>query len=262
MNKPVVYIGTSGYYYEDWRSVFYPPDLPKSEMLTFYSRHFNAVEINATYYKIPDQKTFQRLADNTPDDFQIMVKTHQETTHRRRENAAAIQQISEVVQPIIEKGKFRGFLAQFPYSFKNNEANRKYVVQTRNLLSGKPLFVEFRHESWLKPQVVTFLHENEVGYVNVDQPRLKGLLPPQDIVTNTTGYIRMHGRNEINWWEGRGSERYNYEYPEEELKEWLKHISNILQKTYKTYIFFNNHPTGHAVKNARQMIEILQTALL
>ena len=93
--------------------------------------------------------------------------------------------------------------------------------------------------------------------MNVDEPELKGLLPKQDIVTTDTGYIRLHGRNEKDWWDGTGSDRYNYEYNEEQLKEWLTNISNILKKTYKTYIFFNNHPNGQAVRNARQMVQIL-----
>jgi uncharacterized protein YecE (DUF72 family) len=96
----------------------------------------------------------------------------------------------------------------------------------------------------------------------VDEPHLAGLLPMQDIVTTGTGYIRMHGRNSADWWQGKGSARYNYEYQENELNEWLTNISNILRKTFKTYIFFNNHPNGQAVKNAKQMIELLKSKAL
>ena len=106
------------------------------------------------------------------------------------------------------------------------------------------------------------MRSNDIGYVNVDQPDLKGLLPPQDIVTSDSGYLRLHGRNKEDWWQGKGSARYDYEYTEEELKEWLTNISNILRKTYKTYIFFNNHPNGQAIKNAKQMIEILKSKSL
>ena len=97
--------------------------------------------------------------------------------------------------------------------------------------------------------------------MNVDEPDLKGLIPPQAIVTNPPAYIRFHGRNEKAWWNGQGSERYNYEYSKEELKEWLNNISQILKKSPKTYIFFNNHPQGKAIKNARDMMEILNNQL-
>ena len=257
-----LFIGTSGYSYDDWREVFYPATLPKNQMLEFYSQQFNIVEVNATYYTIPTVQTFERMAEKTPDDFRFIVKTHQETTHRRQENESALKKLDEVVKPLQQSEKFDGYLAQFPYSFKNNEPNRKYLAVTKKLLNKSVLFMEFRHDSWLKPQIQDFLQNLGIGYVNVDQPKLKGLLPAQDAVTNDLGYIRFHGRNEKEWWDGQGSARYDYEYPPDELQEWLTNISNILRKTFKTYIFFNNHPTGKAVKNAKQMIEILKSKAL
>lgn len=261
-NIQKVFIGTSGFSYQDWRKVFYPQDLPANKMLNFYAQYFPAVEINATYYTIPKPVSFERMAQNTPDHFQFIVKTHRETTHRRKENSASLKQLSDTVQPLIESGKFKGYLAQFPYSFKNTEKNRKYLYQTKKILGDSVLFVEFRNYTWLKPQMIQFLKDNEIGYVNVDEPKLNGLLPPQDIATTNFGYIRLHGRNEKDWWEGKGSARYDYQYSADELNEWLTNISNILRKTYKTYIFFNNHPTGKAIKNAKQMIEILKAKAL
>jgi len=258
-NNTFIYTGTSGYYYEDWRTVFYPPDLPANQMLEFYSRHFNIVEINATYYAIPSSKTFIRMAERTPDDFLFIVKTNQETTHRRKENRESLSKLAESIKPLIESNKFEGYLAQFPYSFKNSEQNRKYLVETKRIIGENSLFVEFRNDTWLKSQISDFLKGNDICYVNVDQPQLKGLLPSQDIATSSRGYIRFHGRNEKDWWEGQGSARYDYEYEEEELREWMTNIGNILRKTYKTYIFFNNHPNGQAIKNAKQMIEILKS---
>ena len=260
--KSKIFIGTSGYHYDDWREVFYPPGLPSNKMLEFYAQHFKTVEINATYYTIPNYKTFEKLAERTPDGFQFIVKVNQETTHRRKENESALEKLSESVKPLIDAGKFYGYLAQFPYSFKNNEFNRKYLIDTKRLLKNSTLFAEFRNFTWNKPQITPFLDSNDIGYVNVDEPQLKGLLPKQDIVTNDTGYIRFHGRNEDKWWNGKGSERYDYEYPEEQLNEWLTNISNIISKTFKSYVFFNNHPTGKAVKNAKQMIEILKSKSL
>lgn len=260
--RPHIYTGTSGYYYEDWRTHFYPSDLPSNKMLEYYAHHFKIIEINATYYTIPGYKTFARMAERTPQDFLFIVKTNQETTHRRRENEASLNKLSESLQPLMASNKFEGYLAQFPYSFKNSEQNRKYLVETKRIIGESPLFVEFRNDTWLKSQVFEFLSHNNIGYVNVDQPLLKGLLPPQDMSTTRNGYIRFHGRNDKSWWNGQGSARYDYEYEEEELKDWLTNISNILRKTYKTYIFFNNHPNGQAIKNAKQMIEILKSKSL
>jgi uncharacterized protein YecE (DUF72 family) len=254
-------IGTAGYSYEDWRGVFYPAGLPANKMLEYYTGYFQVVELNATYYSIPNINIFKRLAEKTPAPFEFMVKVHQETTHRRLENEKVLGQLLEAVKPLLDQKKLSGFLAQFPYSFKNNDENRRYLVQTKKLIGLHPLFVEFRNYTWLSSSLYDFLKGNNIGYVNVDEPPLKGLLPKQDLVTNEIGYIRMHGRNEKDWWEGQGSARYDYEYNEQELKEWLIHVSNILKKAFKTYIFFNNHPTGKAIKNAAQMMEILKSEL-
>jgi uncharacterized protein YecE (DUF72 family) len=261
VTEQIIKIGTSGYSYEDWRGTFYPADLPSNKMLEYYVQYFRTVELNATYYTIPKTNTFQRLAEKTPVHFEFIVKVHQETTHRRQENEKVSKQLLEAVKPLGEQHKLSGFLAQFPYSFKNNEESRRYLLQTKSYLGGHPLFAEFRNYTWLSPSLPDFLKENDIGYVNVDEPHLKGLLPQQDLVTNGQGYIRLHGRNEKDWWDGQGSARYDYEYSEQELKEWLIHISRILKKAFKTYIFFNNHPTGKAVKNAEQMIEILKSGL-
>ena len=257
----ILKIGTSGYSYEDWLNQFYPPDLPKSQMLSFYCQYFKTVEVNATYYRIPDKRSFARMTEKTPPEFEFIVKVNQETTHIRKENDKAVKQLIEAVKPMEEQGKLSGFLAQFPYSFKNRESNRQYLLETKNYFGKYPLFVEFRHDSWVNEALMEFLKNSGIGYVNVDQPALPGLLPRQDWVTSDTAYVRFHGRNENDWWDGKGSARYNYEYTEEELKEWLITINNILKKTYKTYIFFNNHPNGQAVRNARQMMEIISQQL-
>jgi uncharacterized protein YecE (DUF72 family) len=254
-------IGTSGYSYDDWRGPFYPPEIPKNKMLEFYCLYFQVVELNATYYTIPKTSTFERLTQKTPQKFEFIIKVNRETTHIRKENESAIKKLKESLKPLIEAGKFHGFLAQFPYSFKNNEQNRKYLLQTKKLIGDCNLFVEFRNYTWNNEYLPRFLKENNIGYVNVDEPDLKGLLPPQDIATTDLGYIRFHGRNEKDWWDGTNVTRYDYEYTPKELKEWLTNISNVLKKTYKTYIFFNNHPTGKAIKNAQQMMEILKTEL-
>jgi uncharacterized protein YecE (DUF72 family) len=126
------------------------------------------------------------------------------------------------------------------------------------LLGDHALFVEFRHRSWAREELADFLRMHEIGYVNVDEPELPNLMPVQSLVTTDAAYVRFHGRNHAQWWDGEGSARYDYTYSEEELLSWMTNISNILKKAFKTYVFFNNHPNGQAIKNARQMIAILE----
>ncbi len=257
--KDKLIIGTSGFSYPDWQGCVYPEGLAANRRLEWYATQFPGVEINATYYKLLPAKSFETMARQTPDGFEFIVKTHQETTHVRRENQAAMSALGESVKPLRDNGKFSGYLAQFPYSFKNNERNRRYIAETRKLAGEDvPFFVEFRSSGWNKPAVSAFLQNLGIGYVNVDEPGLEGLLPAQEIVSAEQAYVRLHGRTQKEWWDGKGSARYDYQYTPDELREWLTRVGNILQKTYKTYIFFNNHPRGQAVKNAREMMALLE----
>ncbi|MFZ0388904.1 MAG: DUF72 domain-containing protein [Calditrichia bacterium] len=253
-------IGTSGYSYEDWREVYYPPDLPKGKMLDFYAREFNTVEINSTYYGIPHPAVFYQMEKKTPPDFEFIVKLNQETTHHRRENKKAVEKLQEAIQPLADSGKLAGFLGQFPYSFKNTQENREYLLQTREYCRNVPLFIEFRNHTWDTPPVYEFLQQNGFFNVNVDEPQLKGLVKPRE-VAGELGYFRFHGRNAKDWWQGKGNDRYNYLYTAQEMDEWLIRISRVLQKSYKTYIFFNNHPQGKAVQNAKMLKEMLDKQL-
>jgi len=158
-------IATSGYSYADWRDYFYPADLAKSAMLQFYAQHFSAVELNSTYYKILSRQVIQRLSEKTAEDFEFIVKVHQETTHRRRENELALKQLQDSLLPLKESGKLKGLLAQFPYSFKNNQVNRSYLARTAEQILDTPFFVEFRHSSWLNPALADFLKNLRIGYV-------------------------------------------------------------------------------------------------
>lgn len=255
-------VGTSGYSYEDWRGVFYPPDLPKGKMLDYYVQHFRAVEINSTYYAIPHPRVFSQMNQKTPPDFEFVVKVHQTTTHERPQNDASLSQLIEAVKPIQETNKLTGLLAQFPYSFKNSPESRDYLKRIKERVISIPLFVEFRNWTWDRPETYEFLQENHIHYVNVDEPKLRGLLPPQDMVTGKLGYVRFHGRNSRDWWEGSNQTRYNYLYSKAELEEWLIGLSRILKKSFKTYIFFNNHPQGKAIQNAKMIQELLASYLV
>ncbi len=258
MTKAGLRIGTSGFSYKDWRKTFYPPSIKPEDMFSFYCRHFNSLELNVSYYKIPERKIFERLAKLAPSNFDIIVKLNRQVTHTRSSLQGIIEPLLENSKPLMANGHFAGFLAQFPFSFRNTQINRAYLYQLAERLRAFSVFVEFRHDSWAKPAVNSFLQSINLGYINVDEPQLKGLLPKQDWLTTSNGYVRFHGRNKNAWWDGNAMERYRYQYQLDELKEWLNIINTIRGRAKKTYLFFNNHPGGGAPLNARQMKELLQ----
>lgn len=254
-------LGTSGYSYDDWIGVFYPEKLPRSQWLEFYSSVFNAVEINFTYYSLPNHHIFYQMKRKTPAGFEFIIKMFQGITHELTPDPAYIRQMKEAVRPLNEAGKMGGFLFQFPYRFKYSKQNLDYLRFLREQFAGFPAFIEFRHFSWQNQSVYEFLKEYHFHYVVVDEPLLRGLPSPSIVLIGSIGYFRFHGRNKEKWWNGKGSERYDYLYTEKELEEWWTEILKQLKATTKTFIFFNNHPQGKAVINARMIKQKMENEL-
>lgn len=254
-----LFIGASGFSYPDWRGPFYPEKLPAREMLAHYAQHFNVVEINATYYRMPDAQLFTRMQAKVPDTFRFAVKASKELTHEiGPEVAAAFQQFAAAIAPLQEAGQLACVLAQFPWSFRDTPVNRAYLASLPERLPDVPLVVEFRNHGWVREETFALLRENGLGFCCVDEPRLKGLMPPLCLATSPIGYVRFHGRNAAKWWEhDEAWERYDYRYPEEELQEWVPPIQQLAGETKDTYVFFNNHHRGKATDNAQMLRQML-----
>ncbi len=260
MGKSKILIGTSGYSFDDWEGVFYPVGLPKGKRLDFYKDHFPVTEINSTYYRIPHPAVFYNMGKKVGDDFEFMVKTHRSFTHDRKDLDAKGKEFNEAVKPLLESGKLKGYIAQFPFSFKYSPENLDYILNGKIYFKDAPLFVEFRHNSWDRTEVYDALKANDVGFCSVDEPELPGLFPAKVLATNDIGYIRLHGRNKANWW-GGGGDRYDYLYSEKELKEWKNKIEDLKSRANKIYLFFNNCHLGQAVRNAKMFMDLMQLDL-
>jgi len=256
-----IYIGTSGFSFPDWVGVFYPRKLPRDEWLAYYAREFRAVEINATYYRIPPAASFEKMAEATPDEFAFWVKVPSEVTHRDDDVATIMSSFMDATLPLAESGKWRGALAQFPNSFRPSENAWRRILQTRDHLTDKPLAVEFRNEDWMTEEVIAKLDAEGLAYVTVDLPNISGLPKTRTAVTGGIGYARLHGRNRAAWYDRAAGDRYDYDYSPAELEEWLPHIHLLDERAAATFIFFNNCHAGQAVKNARKLREMLMLEL-
>lgn len=255
----MLYIGTSGFSYQDWMGPFYPENINKSDMLTLYARQFNAVEINSSYYRITPAAVFYHLQKKVPAHFKFAVKANQAMTHIRERKDDLFQQFKASLKPILDHKKLGCILAQFPYSFHYNSTNLDYLLYLKEKISDIPLIVEFRNSYWVKDQVFDLLRENEIGFCMVDQPPLEGLIPPIVVVTSQLGYVRFHGRNKEKWWQHEHAyQRYDYLYSEKELQEWVPKIKEIVNQTTDQYIFMNNHYKGKATKNALMLMNLLR----
>lgn len=254
----MIYLGTSGFSYKEWVGTFYPKKIPQKEWLAYYSREFNACELNSTYYILPGLSSIKSMADKTPEGFLFSVKANQEMTHRRENNSAVFDGFCQMLQPLIAAGKLGCVLAQFPYSFQLNSHNMEYLALFKERMGKLPVVIEFRNARWLKSEVFEWLRQHDLGFCCVDEPSLPNLLPPIAEVTSNIGYIRFHGRNAAKWWQHEQAyERYDYSYSSEELGEWLPKIRKLDSIAEKTFVFANNHWRGQAVNTIRQLRTML-----
>jgi uncharacterized protein YecE (DUF72 family) len=268
-----ILIGTSGYSFADWVGPFYPPGTRPRDFLPFYARHFDTVEVNSTYYRVPSPGAIERMERKTPPGFRFMVKANQAMTHERSLEAALVRDFRAALEPLKAAGKYEGVLAQFPWGFRRTTENESHLAALRESLAGEPLFVEFRHASWAAPDLAGWLRERRLGFCAVDEPRLGSLMPPVAMVTGDDAYVRFHGRNAKNWWGSRPAaavgggprgtgvatgDRYDYEYRADELEEWVQKVRELAEQARRTYLFFNNCHAGQAARSAKLMQELLR----
>jgi uncharacterized protein YecE (DUF72 family) len=255
---PAIHVGTSGYSFADWVGPFYPAGTKSGDFLPYYARQFGCVEVNSTYYRIPHPRVLSLMERKTPDGFRFVVKLNQAMTHEGAVDPEPYRQFHAVLQPLKDAGKYVGLLAQFPWAFRRTEESKAHVERLRAFFPEEPLWVEFRHASWMHPRLPAWLAERSLGYCAVDEPALPGLLPPVTHLTTDTGYVRFHGRNEKTWWGRGGGDRYDYDYAERELLEWVDRVRVLAEKAKQTYLFFNNCHAGQAARNAKLMEELLR----
>jgi uncharacterized protein YecE (DUF72 family) len=255
--------------------VFYPEKLPKGKFLEYYAEHFDTVELNATFYQLPVLRSLEGMVRRTPPGFSFVVKAHQSLTHQRGKAAEEMLPAFKVaLKPFAEGGKLGGILLQFPYSFKANPPNATYVRELAERIGEAPVIAEFRHKDWFVPDGLAWLRKHAISLCCVDEPELPNLPPPAAEVTGPVGYVRFHGRNSSAWWsptapdpakpighEGPGDrsagERYRYLYRANELEEWVPKLERMTAEAKHMFAFFNNHPEGHAVTNARDLKKLV-----
>ena len=253
-----VLVGTSGYSFADWVGTFYPNGMKSTDFLPFYSQRFPVVEVNSTYYRIPPVRTLEQMERKTPAGFRFVVKLHQSMTHEGVSEESRVREFLGVLEPLKRAGKYDGLLAQFPWGFRRTAANETHLDTLRARLGDEPLFAEFRHDSWAHPGLADWMRERRIGYCVVDEPQIRGLMPPITLVTTDTAYVRFHGRNAETWWGSAGGDRYDYNYSEGELKEWMEKVAKLAEQAKRTYLFFNNCHAGQAARNAKLMQELLK----
>ena len=274
---------------------FYPPDAKTAEArLRFYATHFDTVEVDSTYYAIPDGKTAWLWDIRTQPGFTFHIKAYGALTghgvdprtlpgdvqglvsHTGDSRYVYIkepsilrmlaQRLIEALSPLKRAGKLGFFVFQFPPWFTRKTSNFDYILSCKEMMDGLPIAAEFRHGSWLTadkaPGTFEFLAAHDITYVTADEPQYGNVstIPFIPQRTTDTAYFRFHGRNRENWLK-KGIEtslRYAYSYSDEELTEFVPHVERVEKKTKVTYAMFNNCHRNYAVANAMRLRELLK----
>jgi len=262
-----IYIGTSGFSYEDWIGPVYPEGTKKNEMLKYYSNElgFDIVELNYTYYTLPSAGPVEEMLNSSPDDFQFVVKAHSSMTHDIRSsdgsyirNEGAIDTFLEGLAPMTGAGRLKCVLAQFPLKFRKEKGATEHLKWLADKLGAVKLVVELCNGDWLSPSLFDMLKSIGASFCVVDEPDLPNLMQFTPVAPVSPGYFRFHGRNK-NWFNVPAHVRYDYLYSDYELQGFLEPIKKIASITGETLVFFNNHFKGQAVTNANRLKNLIDS---
>jgi uncharacterized protein YecE (DUF72 family) len=270
-------IGTCSWADEALTKHWYPKDVKTAEdRLRYYAERFSTVEVDSTYYRLPDEEMVSRWDERTPDGFVMHVKAFGMMTRHpvraeqlppdlrkgapvddrgrvdrppRELRAEAFARFHAALEPLRSAGKLGGVLLQFPSYVVAKDLSRDYLAWAVEQLRGDRPLVEYRHRSWLDEEnraaTLAFLEELGATHVVVDAPQTeaKNLVPTVVAATSPLAYVRLHGRNAATWnvRGGSASDRFDYLYSEEELREWAGPLRELADEADEVYVLFNNN---------------------
>jgi uncharacterized protein YecE (DUF72 family) len=278
-------IGTCSWADEALSKWFYPPKLPAKERLAWYAEHFDTVEVDSTFYRLPAESAVAGWAERTPPEFTMHVKAFGLMTRHpvkaevipedlraempvdergrvdrppRELRAEVFRRFLAALEPLRAAGKLGGILFQLPPYVVHKDSSLEYLEWAREQLGGYEMLVEFRHVSWLDDEhraaSLAFLERIGAGYVVVDAPRsdtARNLVPTVVATTSPTAYVRFHGRNLATWNKRGGSaaERFDYLYSDEELGEWVEPLRELAGRAEQAFALFNNNASSEDPEN-------------
>ena len=286
------YVGTSGYYYDDWLGVFNPNKITKAkaeglseqdkidqDRLQFYQKYFSFVEINNTFYREPLLAHFLDIERRSKESMKYAVKAHRDISHTRENDIEKGRELMQrhiaAVSPLIETGRFFSFLIQLEDHVFRSRQKLDYLlaVASEAIRRRIDVHIEFRHRSWHDENVLIALKNSGVGICNTEIPAIGHAFPLKAYATTDKGYIRYSGLNIESWYPGKKpvsakeklaarNARYNYEYSDEELLSRAEGQLKLHKKTSSVAVAFNNHFQAKAVRNSIKNIKLLKQKLL
>ncbi len=239
----MIRIGTSGWSYDHWTDVLYPPRMPVAKRLARYVEEFNTVELNASFYRWPRDETFAGWRRRLPDGFTMAVKAHRGLTHFRRLKSPEpwIERFERCWTALGERAE--ALLVQLHPAMERDDARLDHFLSL--MPKSIPVAMELRHSSWTDPAVFSLLERHGAAYVVMSGAGLACV--PR--ATSNLVYLRLHGPEPASLYTGS--------YSDAELREWADRILAWHQQGKRVDVYFNNDLGGHAVRNARLLRGLL-----
>jgi uncharacterized protein YecE (DUF72 family) len=286
-----ILIGTASWTDPGFVADWYPPKLPASARLRWYAEHFNFVEVNATFYAIPQAKTVERWCDETPDDFVFDVKLPKALSRHAMDpkflpadlrsqvpvrngkieltptsQGLIVRRFLREVTPLKEAGKLAAFLLQLSPAFRPKENELKELDSLWDAFAGYTVAIELRNRDWATGEqlhrTINYFKHRKLTLVSVDAPASEHftVMPGLDCATNPRlGYLRIHGRNEEGYIKGRSvAERFDYDYSEAETKELAERIRALEKEVKELHVVANNNRSNYAPKLAERLQKLLR----
>ncbi|MBI5643995.1 MAG: DUF72 domain-containing protein [Deltaproteobacteria bacterium] len=241
--KGRVHIATSGWYYEHWRGPFYPERLPKSEFLKFYSETFETVEINNTFYRLPEIKTLEMWRDMAPERFIFSVKASRLITHNKKLKDPDKTNPTFIERLTAHGKKLVPILFQLPPKWKRNPERLEEFLAS--LTPDCRYAFEFRDPSWFDQTVYSLLSRFKAAFCIYD---FDFLLSPKEVTADFV-YIRLHGP----------AGKYRGSYSDEALSGWARLFKQWTQGEGKEiFCYFDNDEKGYAARDALRLRELVK----
>jgi uncharacterized protein YecE (DUF72 family) len=245
-----LYVGTSGWNYKHWRGRFYPEDVPIKKWLDFYSEHFNTAEVNYSFYRLPQQSTYQKWLGQVPEGFLFTLKCSRIITHNKRLSNLGDLWINFLTNAVRLGDQLGPILCQFPDSFKLDALRLDSFLESAARAAEHDLTirlaVEFRDESWYCKDVYRILEKYNVALVAADS----SVYPREDRVTADFAYFRYHGPGRL----------FGSDYSRRQLEAEAAKMIKIYKQGLDVFAYFNNDGQAFAVKDALILNELLSVA--
>jgi uncharacterized protein YecE (DUF72 family) len=231
----MIWVGTSGYNYPEWKGSFYPNDLPTAKMLPFYAERFSTVEINYTFYRMPNEKLVSGWASQTPDRFKLTLKAPRRITHdnRLKNCADLVKAFCGVAGSLGDK--LGALLFQLPPNFKKDLSLFDAFVD--ELPPKVCAAFEFRHTSWLDDDVFERLHRRNLALCVADSEKLS------TPVRMTADYAYFRLRDEG--------------YTPDDISRWAEIIGRETASSRDVFVYFKHEESGKGPEFARMLIDLL-----